>query len=1152
MKDCPAKHDWMLFLGDQLPADQEAMLAQHLEECPNCLRVLELLTSSEPRGRLGFPPDKGGHSELEPLRFMIPEFAAACEGQEAPARSTPQIPGYIVERELGRGGMGIVYLARQTQLNRRVALKVILSGEHATPEQIVRFWAEAQMCAALRQDQIVQIFDVGQHAGLPYYAMEFVDGPNLAESARQRPFQPREAAQIVESLARAMHVAHLQGVIHRDLKPGNVLLQASLPGAVPVAKITDFGLARRFDQQQHLTKTLALLGTPDYMAPEQVEPGTYHIGPSVDIYALGAVLYFLVAGRAPFVGSSAMEVLAKVKDVDPESPSQLNRTVPHDLSTICLRCLEKQPNRRYPTALALAEDLGCFLRGEPIAARRVTDWERLQKWSVRNPTISALAISLFSVVLLAVVLVSWQWYRAEQARARESLRADGEVRSRQRVQTLSAEEALDRGVLECRAGKIEAGLQAFDRALALLPGDGAEPEFSIRANREFWREWRCSVEQGCGQGTAVLAVAFAPDGKTLLTANAGNVMGHATPSKVSLWDVSRLGGKPLWTVDHPLKAKSAAFHPAGQLIAVGSTDGTASIRDARTGELQFALTHPEHLSALAFSPTGKYLATGGGNVVRIWSVENAAIDQELKFSWQISCLDWHSSSATLAIGGVEADQPAAGKVAIRKLFGHEPEFELLLQEAVQAVAFQPHSNQFATGSRDGLVRFWQVGSKVPAGRSLPHTRGVNGLKFTADGAWLATASGSDDPRLRAGNGEVRVWNVEQRSLWLTPRFEPLVGNSQNMNAVAFCDGKNELAAVSSNGCAWLWSLPDPVKPRLQFQFSERSDPVFSPDGKRLLLIEQAPRFRGFRNLPVIVRLIDTKDGRCIASLPHPKSVSVQFSQDSQHILVHKHKGTDACADFTYLWDADTGASRPLPAGLGPIANASFLPDSNVLITATAEGSVRQWEATTMRPMTEPLPCFAPDEFVVAFHPQGTRLIVSGDRGTQLISFPQGKSIAKLTKHRVEAASFPDRETALIVANQQLLHFRADDGEPLSAAIPPQDRYLANHGYLLDRVRGGSSENWQVAEGTGDSFPVRGHIALHPSRAYLASTELGVSEQFQLWSLHGKPLGPPLPHALIYAAEFNSSGTELATCSFDGSVCIWAMPALAPHKNDQVQ
>jgi serine/threonine-protein kinase len=405
-------------------------------------RVEELLDAHEaPGGFMEHPAAEIDGSTVAPLSSA----SAALSAADPPV--PPAIVGYEILEELGRGGMGIVYKARQSRLKRLVALKMLLAGPQAGAEQRARFRTEAEAVARLQHPNIVQIYEVGDAGACPFLALEFVGGGSLKGHLSGTPRPARPSAQLVETLAHAIHYAHEHGVVHRDLKPGNILLASagreppdgaelshggpsggsrpSLAGVVP--KIADFGLAKQFESAaltaSELTATGAILGSPCYMAPEQATGKPGKVGPSADIYALGAILYELLSGRPPFQGETALDTLGQLKSQEPVPPSRLVPKLPRDLETICLKCLEKEPVRRYPTAAALADDLCRFEKGEPIAARAIGHGQRLWRWCRRNPGLASLSAAIL-VLVLAVVGAAF-WYVQERAgrRAEQMIRA---------------------------------------------------------------------------------------------------------------------------------------------------------------------------------------------------------------------------------------------------------------------------------------------------------------------------------------------------------------------------------------------------------------------------------------------------------------------------------------------------------------------------------------------------------------------------------------------------------------------------------------------------------------------------------------------------------------------------------------------------------
>ncbi len=310
------------------------------------------------------------------------------------------VPGYEILRELGRGGMGVVYKARQVSLQRVVALKMILSGAHARTRDLERFRGEAQAVAQLHHPNIVEIYEFGEHHDLPYYSLEFVEGGSLARKIRGKPLPPPEAARIAEELARAIQYCHQHGILHRDLKPSNILLSAD-----GVPKIGDFGLAKQLDSDPGLTKSGMVMGTPSYMAPEQTQGRSRDVGPHTDIYALGTILYEMLAGRPPFKGDSVLETMEQVGSQEPPSPSRFQSKVPRDLETICLKAMAKEPCQRYRSALAMAQDLERFQQGESILARREGALGQLWRKVRRRPFTTAAFLFVLALAATFIVLL---------------------------------------------------------------------------------------------------------------------------------------------------------------------------------------------------------------------------------------------------------------------------------------------------------------------------------------------------------------------------------------------------------------------------------------------------------------------------------------------------------------------------------------------------------------------------------------------------------------------------------------------------------------------------------------------------------------------------------------------------------------------------
>ena len=379
------------------------------------------------------------------------DYAPRVESEEdAPGRTRnqPDIPrnvaGYEILGVLGRGAMGIVYKARQRGLKRLAALKMILAGDHASEQELARFRSEAEAVARLQHPNIVQIFEVGEDQGRPFFSLEFVDGESLNKKIKGTPLEPKTAAVLVQKLAEAMHYAHENGIVHRDLKPSNVLLtQDGMP------KIGDFGLAKQIEEDSGKTRPGTVLGTPSYMAPEQAEGKLEKVGPLADQYSLGAILYELLTGRPPFKGASLFDTLEQVRTREPVPPIEFQPGVPRDLETICLKCLQKEAPKRYTSDRALAEDLRRFLTGEPILARPVGPAERLWRWCKRNPRVAtgiATVSVLFVFWALSASALAWGLKLQTDEAHKQTLNAiekEGEAREQKGIAEQKKKEAED-------------------------------------------------------------------------------------------------------------------------------------------------------------------------------------------------------------------------------------------------------------------------------------------------------------------------------------------------------------------------------------------------------------------------------------------------------------------------------------------------------------------------------------------------------------------------------------------------------------------------------------------------------------------------------------------------------------------------------------
>ena len=434
MSFCPGDERLVQLLEEQLDRSELADIEQHLERCGHCQETLEGLTRERfsfvewrPWSDADHAPDGGPGSSFDgsapaldrgPSRRRRPEGSSATRhpptqpsaaGPDRPTEEAPTVEGYEILERLGQGGMGVVYRARQHGLERLVALKMIRGGSHAAPEHLARFRIEARSVARLRHPNVVQIYDVGQVDGLPFVALELLEGGSLEHRVAGTPQPERASAELLVTLAGAVDAAHRAGVLHRDLKSANVLFADD-----GTPKIADFGLAKRLDEEDGQTHSGQVMGSPSFMAPEQARGKGREVGPPADLYSLGAILYEMLTGRPPFKGPSAMDTLLQVVNDDPIPPSRLRPGLSRDLETICLKCLAKEPRRRYDSAEALAEDLRRHLTGTPILARRIGLRERAWKWSRRQPASATLA-ALALAAALGMVVAGLRAREAEQA-----------------------------------------------------------------------------------------------------------------------------------------------------------------------------------------------------------------------------------------------------------------------------------------------------------------------------------------------------------------------------------------------------------------------------------------------------------------------------------------------------------------------------------------------------------------------------------------------------------------------------------------------------------------------------------------------------------------------------------------------------------------
>lgn len=952
---------------------------------------------------------------ITPVEDCAPE---TDQQESTPAQSEPsnrqrllsgngvEVDGYDLYNELGRGGMGVVYRARHRGLNRIVALKMILHGWQACEEDRRRFLLEAQAAALLHHPNIVPIHDIGQYRDALYFSLEFVDGGTLHDRINRGPQTPEFAARILEQVAEGIHHAHLAGIVHRDLKPANILLTKTpgdSPSDIPVAKITDFGLAKRIDSQTQLTASGVVAGTPSYMAPEQIRCDSRRgIGPATDIYALGTILYELLTGRPPFLGESAMEILGRVIDEEPPSPSALRPGIPRDLVTICLKCIEKDPGRRYATARAVAEDLRRYLDGKQIEARPISKAEKWVRWARRNPTVAGSIAGIAFLFLASFFLVSWSYLKAverEQLERRERYRANIAVAGSalETNNAALARVAIENSPEELRGWEWHHFRRQLDTARSVFKVDS--PHFGLSKDD-------------------TLLVYSRPDHRTeIRELPTGRILALSEPR------------------DHPVAI--LRFSPDGETIAEGDEAGEIRLIDAKTLQVRSVLSgHQRAVILLEFDPCGGKLLSAGFNepIIRLWDVGIGEQISEAEVG--LYCALWTPEGDGVVVGGtkeirfwdgsrepqqlLQFDGSALASMAwspdgrylafstrhpesaVRVWDRVNHQIVMTLQghgNTVQSVRYSPDGTRIASASFDQTVRLWDAKKGDLIAKLTGHTGKVEMISFSPSGDQLISG---------AADGTVRLWDGQTGEQLATLR-----GHDEVIPFGIFAADGRLVLARSVSGAMRVWDMERFNSNLYRGHTSYVYDVALSPDNHRVASVAWDGK----------LCLWDSANGRRVREIPHEFAIvsSVGFDRTGKKLVTVSRDLEGKYGRCLNIWKAETGElqlSVPLLGQSYKDSRATFSPAGDWVAVAEPSGAFRLLDAQTGQEMKR---FQHPDTALdIAFSPDGRFAAAGGEQGR--LSLLDGKTFTELvplTGHREDISRVTFSADGVLMASASL-------------------------------------------------------------------------------------------------------------------------------------